>query len=159
MQVERILNRQDLAMKLYVRDGFNPKEAFDAADLFIAESERQKREPKACGPAGKGEKFERVFIDEPEPPKPACEHANITPATTIKTGYGTTITWALCRECQRTFPPGEEPAPKQEAREWWIRHFMPDYASACTFEVWPDSKEHAEIYHKDVWIKVREILP
>ena len=44
--MERILNRQDLAMKLFVRDGFGPREAFNAADLFIAECERQRKQPE-----------------------------------------------------------------------------------------------------------------
>ena len=90
-----------------------PEEAFTSADEFIAYAEKQKLQA--------GLKQAKEFAAQHNPVE-ECEHANITPATNIKTGYGDTTTWALCRECQRTFPPGEEPAQKPEVipREFLI---------------------------------------
>jgi hypothetical protein len=46
LQVERILNRQDLAMKIYVHGEYGPKDSFAVADRFIAECERQRKHPE-----------------------------------------------------------------------------------------------------------------
>jgi hypothetical protein len=89
LQVEGILNRQDLAMKIYVRGDHNPESAFADADAFIEECERQRKQP--------------------EPPR--CEHEWSTRVIV----NGDKI--VACNYCGLVRPK-DEPAPNREAREW-----------------------------------------
>jgi len=124
------VNRQDLAMKIFVHGGYGPKDSFAVADRFIEEAERQKQsQPKEREP------------EKSETDKPECQH---------RWGESQYNPYYLClrcgaqkdreepapkpepEKCEHIWAPWgnghvrcwkcgiekEEPAPKREAREW-----------------------------------------
>lgn len=100
------MDRETLAAQLYAASyckksvryanskHLSPKRAFKAADLFLKEAERQRKEST---------------LSQPEPPK--CEHLK---EWVTNDGY--------CTHCGKNMPK-VEPAPKRAAREVWVEFY------------------------------------
>lgn len=147
------MNRQDLAMKLFVYGEHGPKKAFELADDFIAEADRQKAgrsvvercEPKACEHAklyrdahGNCRKCGALLWGA-EPPKPKMVKSN---HTYLPDEYGDCV---ICGRARH------EPAPKPErvAREWDVTISPVGWVVDTKFV-------YNQVSEK---IRVREILP
>jgi hypothetical protein len=92
------MNRQDLAMKIYVKGDHNPESAFADADAFIEECERQRKQPEPP------KVLRHAWPGGGEPCVNCGSYSDEDPE-------------------QRCYP---KPAPKREAREFLVRVDVPD---------------------------------